>query len=165
MTNETNRKPLRRHDRQKVILIIDDNDGIREMLEETFADSSALVKLASTAERGVAASEVLVVDVIITDIFMPGKGGIWGIDMLKARHPNAVIISISGGWQGMSPELAVKAAKTSGAHFGFSKPFDLWEIHDLVCRVLDEDPGVLAPLNLAPIRGFGAKKPPQTAVG
>lgn len=164
MTQEITRKPLRKHDRQKIILIIDDDEGIREMLKEAFADSPALVKFASTAERGIAASDVFVVDVIITDIFMPGKGGIWGIAKLKARHPNAVIISISGGWKGMSPERAIKAAKTIGAHFGFAKPFDLWTVHDLVCDVLDEDPRVLEPLNLAPIKGFGGKSSSQTAV-
>ncbi len=148
--------PTRPQNRQKVIVVIDDDTDLREMLCDALSDTGALIKQAGTAETGLATSETFVVDVVLVDVFMPGKGGIWVMDKLRARHPNAVIVAMSGGWKGMSPERAVKAAKMTGAHFGFAKPFDLWEVLGLVNDVLDQKPETIDALNLAPIKGFGA---------
>lgn len=151
MTTSQPEKNLRHQHRQKVIVIIDDDNDLRAMLAEALADSGALIIEAETAEKGVAASEMYVVDVILVDVFMPGKGGIWVVGELKRRHPNAVIISMSGGWKGLAPESAIKAAKKTGAHFGYAKPFDIWELHDLVGDILKEEESVIGDLNLAMI--------------
>jgi DNA-binding NtrC family response regulator len=157
MSSALTERRIRPQNRQKVIVIIDDDTDLREMLCDALSDTGALIKQAGTAETGLATSEMFVVDVIVVDVFMPGKGGIWVMDKLRAQHPNAVIIAMSGGWAGMAPERAVKAAKLTGAHFGFAKPFDLWEVLDLVNDVLDQKPDVIKNLDLAPIKGFGAR--------
>ncbi len=126
--------------RQKVVLIIDDEEDMRDLFDATFADFPSAIKFAKTAEAGLNIANVFVVDVVILDVFMPGKGGIWVIDKIKKKHSDVTIISMSGGWKGMAPERAVNAAKKIGADYGFAKPFDIWAIHDLVCEILDEWP-------------------------
>ena len=156
MTSNPQKRRAGHQTRQKVIVVIDDDTGLREMLCDALSDTGALIKQAGTAESGISVSEMFVVDLILVDVFMPGKGGIWVIDKLRDRHPNAVIISMSGGWNGMAPERAVKAARMSGANFGFAKPFDLWDVHNLVCRVMDDDDDVFKSLDLASVNTLGA---------
>jgi len=60
---------------------------------------------------------------LIADIYMPGMGGIEGIRKMRDVLPSTHIIAISGGWQGMSAENTVAAAKKVGADACLEKPF------------------------------------------
>jgi len=75
-----------------------------------------------TMEDALKEIKALKVDLIITDIFMPGIGGIEGIPFLKSKAPDIPIIAMSGGWDKLLPEEAVKAAVKVGARGGLAKP-------------------------------------------
>ncbi len=72
------------------------------------------------------------VDIMITDIFMPGIGGIQGIQMFRAKFPKIKIIAMSAGWHTMSPEDTIKAATEIGADIGLQKPFTLDQLMEVV---------------------------------
>ena len=62
---------------------------------------------------------------VISDIFMPGMGGLEGIKQLKHQLPDLPVIAMSGGWSGMKPEKVIEAAKKIGADAGVKKPMSV----------------------------------------
>ena len=63
------------------------------------------------------------IDGVITDIFMPGMGGIEGIITIRKRWPRVAIIAMSAGLCANTREDALKAASRIGADAVLSKPF------------------------------------------
>ena len=75
------------------------------------------------------------VDLVITDIFMPGIGGIEGITMLKIQAPEMPVIAMSGGWDTLSPDESVNAAVKIGARGGLAKPIKPKELKSLLDKL------------------------------
>lgn len=81
----------------KRILLIEDNDGHRQMLTEFLENENYEVIGAGDGEEGCRIFSQIPCDVIITDIFMPKKEGLQTILDLKTEYPDVKIIAISGG--------------------------------------------------------------------
>lgn len=79
---------------------------------------------------------------IITDIFMPGIGGIEGIKTLRAEGVDLPIIAMSGGWEGMSADKTIEAAKMIGADAGLSKPLQTTQLNAVLEQISPLKPGV-----------------------
>jgi DNA-binding response OmpR family regulator len=79
------------------------------------------------------------VDLVITDVLMPGLEGIETIRGLRRRADKVPILAISGGGQTGFRD-ALDAARLLGANDTLSKPFQMRELVDKV-RVLLEPPG------------------------
>ena len=58
------------------ILVVDDDDGIRNLVKEYLNNYNYLVSTASNAEDAAKKVEVIKFDLIILDIMMPGKSGL-----------------------------------------------------------------------------------------
>ncbi|MEG3618208.1 response regulator [Magnetovibrio sp. PR-2] len=104
------------------VLIIDDDTFYGGLVAKTFGQRRWLPVTCLNMEDALKEIEALKVDLIVTDIFMPGIGGIEGIPFLKSKAPDVPIIAISGGWDKLPPDEAVKAAVKVGANGGLSKP-------------------------------------------
>jgi YesN/AraC family two-component response regulator len=76
------------------------------------------------------------VDLVITDLIMPEKEGIETIRELRRDFPQLKIVAISGGGR-ISANGYLKVAKTIGADYTFSKPFELKELIGTVKNLLD----------------------------
>lgn len=62
-------------------------------------------------------------DLIVTDMFMRDGDGLSLIRSVRERNADLPIVAISGGGsQGFSPQLALSAAQSMGAHI-LAKPF------------------------------------------
>jgi len=116
------------------ILVVDDEQSIREYLELLLSRSGHVVELADSVEaaRGLLASRSY--DLAISD-FRIGKDS--GIDVLKAARalsppPEVIIITAYG-----TPASAVQAMR-QGAYDYISKPFDNDELVLLVDRALEK---------------------------
>lgn len=129
--------------RQRICLIIEDDTEIAEMLSDALSDLPLSLKVAASAEKGIGEIKNMIIDVAIVDIFMPGRGGIWAIEAIRKRNPEAEIIAISGGWQEQMPsEKVVQATEKIGVRHSFEKPFDVLELRALVeeiCFADDKD--------------------------
>jgi CheY-like chemotaxis protein len=93
---------------------------------------------AAFAENGHEATKLMaqsVFDVIVTDIFMPGKEGLELIRDLRVHYPEVRIIAMSGGGQRGNLRF-LDIAKTLGAHRTLSKPFTPHEMIEAVREVL-----------------------------
>lgn len=116
----------------ETILIVDDEEDIREILQEYFERSGAKVL---TAENGRDAFELLnscYVDVIISDMQMPEMDGEELLKRIResnmARKP---FFFISG-----NATFTKQAAEEIGARGSFQKPFKFDEIDRLVGEAL-----------------------------
>ncbi len=81
----------------KKILIIDDNDDFRSMLNKMLSRTGYLITEAENGVQGVEEYRNHPVDLVITDLFMPEKDGTETASELKQIDPQVKIIAVSGG--------------------------------------------------------------------
>lgn len=113
------------------ILIVDDEELIREMLkDELRLDQNFQV---FEANGGLSAMKILAenpIELMITDLIMPNQGGIETILEAKKFHPKLKIFAISGS------EVNLRKAKTFGVDEIFEKPLDALFVIDQVKEFL-----------------------------
>ncbi|MBT4269660.1 MAG: response regulator [Deltaproteobacteria bacterium] len=78
------------------ILIIEDDNDFRQMLHLTLKHNGYDVIEAADGQKGVELYYEEKPDLVITDIFMPGKEGVETVIELRESNPNIKIIAISG---------------------------------------------------------------------
>ncbi len=69
------------------VLVVDDEEVMREILETLLDGEGYRVKLAETGEDGLALSRREPVDVAVVDVMLPDMSGIEVLDELKSRIP------------------------------------------------------------------------------
>lgn len=105
------------------ILLVEDDDLVRDMLIQVLQRAHHEVKSAIDGEE---ASEILknmTPDIMVTDIIMPKKSGITLISEVKNKHPKMEIIAISGGGR-LDPTGYLDLSESLGATVSFEKPID-----------------------------------------
>src|SRR5262249_20078894 len=111
------------------ILLIDDDSAVREVLENVFS----LHHECHAADRSEHAIEVLEsrhYDVVITDISMPGLGGLEAVRRIRQRHAIPIIVLSGGGEEYRDEALA------AGAFAFLAKPFRLDDLEAAVAAAL-----------------------------
>lgn len=102
------------------ILVIDDEQGIREGCRRALAGENLEVDLAENGEVGLRKLAERPYDLVLLDIMMPGVGGLQVLAEALARDPEMIVTIITGY---ATVELAIQAIK-AGAYDFLSKPFD-----------------------------------------
>jgi len=113
------------------VLIIDDDEQIRVLLEQMMHWAGFEVMVAENGKVAMQLQRKNPADLVITDLIMPEQEGLETISRLKKDYPGIKIIAISGGGR-IGPEAYLPAALELGADRVFSKPFDVQEIVDTV---------------------------------
>ncbi|MDX8381478.1 MAG: sigma-54 dependent transcriptional regulator [Ghiorsea sp.] len=103
------------------ILIVDDEQPIRESLSGLFEDEGYLVSTAASGEEAVARFRKSPADCVFLDIWMPGIDGLETMNRLKQINPSVPVIMMSGH---ATIDTAVRATK-QGAFDFIEKPFSL----------------------------------------
>ncbi|MBM4140641.1 MAG: sigma-54-dependent Fis family transcriptional regulator [Nitrospira sp.] len=116
-----------------VVLIVDDEDGIRETLSGIFEDEGCDVLTSGTGEEAIEVIKEQMPDLILLDIWLPGIDGIQTLKEIKAFKPELPVIMISGHG---NIELAVKATKM-GAYDFLEKPLSLERVLLVAKRALE----------------------------
>jgi CheY-like chemotaxis protein len=104
------------------ILVVDDNDQIREMLRLLLEQAGHEVLEAANGKLAMNLLKKEQADLIITDIIMPEMEGIDLIMAIRSIHPRAKIIAISGGGR-IDPRVCLNMADKLGADRILQKPF------------------------------------------
>lgn len=117
------------------ILLVDDDDPFRTMLNEVLTDAGYQVQEASDGQQAIRLYESHPRDLVITDLVMPEKEGLEMIGELKQLNPEVKIIAISGGGRSGSGDY-LKMATALGAQRVLIKPFSHREILEAVSQVL-----------------------------
>ena len=111
------------------LLLIDDDRAVREMLEMLFSATHEC-HTADRAEQALEFLEFQTYDVVITDISMPGLGGVEILKHIKLRHAIPVIVISASADQ--YRDIVMKM----GAFACFSKPLSLAELEDTVADAI-----------------------------
>ena len=105
------------------ILVVDDDDGIRNLVKKFLNEKSFLVNTASTAEEAQKKITIIKFDLIILDIMMPGKSGLEFLNENKNFIDTPVILLTAKG----EPKERVEGLE-SGADDYLPKPFEPQEL-------------------------------------
>jgi FixJ family two-component response regulator len=117
------------------LLVIDDEEGIRNLLRNEFASQGYKVDACSNGEEGLHCIREEKYDVLITDIKMPGTiDGLQLLAAVKKLSPETEVIVITGF---ATVENAVLAMK-EGAYDFIQKPFELDEMAILLEKALEK---------------------------
>lgn len=103
------------------VLIVDDEAAIRQSLEGALMDEGFRVKLAETGEKALEQIRREIPDVVMLDIWMPGRDGLQILSEIKALWPDLPVVMMSGHG---TIETAVKSTKL-GAYDFIEKPIEL----------------------------------------
>jgi CheY-like chemotaxis protein len=126
------------------VLIIEDDDYVLKMLEQTFVKAGYSVSLAMNGAVGIKLFEQHKklnepFQVVITDLIMPDVEGIETITQLRRNHPEARVIAISGGGRNR-PEDYLQLAGRLGAVRTFTKPVDREALLRAVAELIGKKP-------------------------
>jgi DNA-binding NtrC family response regulator len=105
--------------RKGSILVIDDEEIMREILEALLSREGYDVRLATNAEEGLNFARSMPFDAVIVDVMMPGMDGISALDELKKIDEELPVLMITAF---ASVENAIAAMKR-GAFDYITKPF------------------------------------------
>jgi len=111
-----------------LILIADDEEGVRELFSEICTEEGYNITLASNGSEAVQKARTELPDVIILDIRMPEIDGLEAFRRIKDSLINVPVLFITAYG---SPDLAIEAMK-EGAYNYITKPFDIEEIKILI---------------------------------
>jgi len=104
---------------QPTILVIDDEKRIREGCYKILTRENCLVEMAENGESGLKMLAGKHYDIILTDLMMPGIGGMEVLAKVREQHPDSVSIVITGF---ATLEHSIEAMK-KGAFDFIPKPF------------------------------------------
>ncbi len=106
------------------ILIVDDEENVRKLLQKIFLKENYITHTASNAEDALHIIDTFQVDVVITDIKMPGISGIELLNKIREIDTSIQVIMITAF---ATLETAIDALKM-GAKDYITKPFNLEDI-------------------------------------
>ena len=111
------------------ILVVDDDDGIRDLVKSYLKQNGFLVTSASNAEEAFDKTKIIKFDLIILDIMMPGKSGLDFTKDYKKKIDTPIILLTAKG---------EASERVKGLEFGaddyLPKPF---EPKELILRILN----------------------------
>lgn len=117
------------------ILLIEDNDSVRETFELILQSAAHEVVSARTGIEGQAALDREVFDLVITDIVMPDRDGVEVISSLRKRKLSVPILAVSGGSRTSAIDY-LEMARILGADATLAKPVMAQDLLDCVDRLV-----------------------------
>ncbi|MBN1808253.1 MAG: PAS domain S-box protein [Planctomycetes bacterium] len=121
------------------ILVVEDEEGIRELSIEVLSDCGYTVLQARDADEAleVCRKHKGAIDLVLTDVVMPGMSGKGLADPLARDHPSMKVIYMSGYSDGV---MAQRGVSNSGVQL-IQKPFTPASLSREVRKAIGEPPG------------------------
>jgi signal transduction histidine kinase len=115
------------------ILILDDEELIRFVISKHLVKCGYRVSVAASAAEAYDLLDELRFEAIVTDVFMPGEGGISFLGNVHQRMPDVPVIIMTGH---VELQLAIDAIK-NGAFDFIQKPFDPGYLRRVIDRAVE----------------------------
>ena len=115
-----------------VLLLVDDEMGVRESLKMVFSKGFQLLE-ADSVDAAIAKVVEARPQVVLLDVLMPKSDGLQVLQRIKEIHPSCAVIMLTGV---NSQQLAAKAIDCGAFDF-VGKPFDVVDLRQKVARALD----------------------------
>ncbi|HEX8707447.1 MAG TPA: response regulator [Pyrinomonadaceae bacterium] len=120
----------------KRVLVVDDDEGLQELISFALRREGYEVHGAADAYEGLAMTEKEDFDLALLDVMMPGMDGLEMLSRLRARKnemPVIVMTAVS------APEAAISAMRDQACDF-LTKPFEIQELLSAVGTALELAP-------------------------
>jgi putative two-component system response regulator len=121
MSSDSNEAPV-------TVTVVDDEPLAQDVLVRAARSWHYHCQAASTAEQALELLEKRLTPIVVTDLLMPGRGGVWLVHEVRRRWPEVGIIVLTAGH---SPEAAQECLR-AGAHHYFFKPIKLDEFRHVL---------------------------------
>ncbi|MBW1848528.1 MAG: response regulator [Deltaproteobacteria bacterium] len=115
------------------ILFVDDEEPLGELLVEFFTEKNFTSAYVLNADDAIKYLEKNRVDVVVSNINMPGMNGIEMTEIIRNKYSTRVII-----FTGYSSPENRKKAYQKGAHAYLAKPAPIEQLYELVMKLLQE---------------------------
>jgi DNA-binding NtrC family response regulator len=118
------REPARREVAAMNLLIVDDEQSIRETCTDVAQQLNMKVMAVSTAEEAAELLEYAPVDILLTDLQLPGSGGLALLKRVRERYPEIAFMVLT---QYGTIDSAVEATRLGAVDY-VTKPFRIEEL-------------------------------------
>ena len=115
------------------ILIVDDDDGIRELVKQYLNNNDYLVTTANSAEDAKKKVDIVKFDIIVLDIMMPGQSGLDFTNENKKKINTPIILLTAKG----EPSERIEGLEI-GADDYLPKPFEPKELILRIKNILEK---------------------------
>ena len=115
------------------ILIVDDDEGVRQVLGQSLQDAGHKVSSAESGERAIATVREEPFDLVILDMVLPRVDGMEVLKDITTLRPELPVVMITGY---ASVETAIKAMKMGAVDY-IVKPFRMEEVELVVGKALE----------------------------
>jgi CheY-like chemotaxis protein len=110
------------------ILVVDDNENIRDMLEDFLSFEGHTAVLAEDGEKALNVFSEQDFDIVISDLGMPGMSGWELTNRIKQTKPGVPVVIITG-W---GAQLGAEDLKKNKVESILSKPFNLDQVKQMI---------------------------------
>jgi two-component system response regulator HydG len=116
------------------VLVVDDEPSSRDACVEIFGSMGLMTKTADSAARALAVLEGGQVDIVLTDVRMPGMDGIELLKIIRQKYPQTGVVIMTGYG---TIQASVEAIKL-GAYDYLTKPFMVDEFKQVFERLVEK---------------------------
>ncbi len=114
------------------VLVVDDDDAVRDVIGTLLGEEGYLTATASSAEDALAACREREVHLVLSDMKMPGRDGLWLLERLRSDFPSTAVIMLTAFGD---TELAVDCLRRGAADY-LLKPPKIGELVRAIERAL-----------------------------
>ncbi|MCP3944610.1 MAG: response regulator [Desulfobacteraceae bacterium] len=115
------------------VLVVDDEERIQKACQRLLSEEGCEVNVAQNGIQGLKMIEEKHYDIVLLDLMMPGMSGLDVLSDLKSRHPDTVVIIITGY---ATLEHSIKTMK-KGAFDFLPKPFTPQELRVVIAKAIE----------------------------
>ncbi|UCG58133.1 MAG: response regulator [Phycisphaerales bacterium] len=126
------------------ILVVEDEDIMRESLVDWFSGEDHKVDAASDGDKALADFDLEDYDVMIVDLKLPGRDGLSVLSEVRVKNPKAKVVIITAY---PSVDTAVEAMRRGAADY-LAKPFELERLETSIRREPRVQMAVAAPVEV-----------------
>lgn len=130
--------------KKESILVVEDEDIMRESLVDWFASEDHKVDAAGDGEKALKDFNLEDYDVMIVDLKLPGQDGLSVLSQVRVKNPKTKVIIITAY---PSVDTAVEAMRNGAVDY-LAKPFELERLQSSITKVRDIELGVAAPIEV-----------------
>lgn len=122
---------------KKDILIVDDQKGVRRLLEELFKKDGWIVHTASDGLEAISMVDSIHPHIILMDMKMPNLNGLEASQMILAKDPGLRIVMMTA----YGEMDVIKKALEAGVKRCITKPFDIMHLRQIVDEMITGEEG------------------------